>query len=489
MGRLRFLFLLQRIPKRHHLYSSPLCHQSFLIRSLTCSQESFKKQILTEKPYRFPLKPCFCYHRSIHSNVEQTQVLIDVDNQNPEISTCKITEDSEKICGILSKNPNSSIDTLLDNVSIEVSPALVLEVLKKLSNAGFLALSFFKWAEKQKGCMYSTESYNALIESLGKIRQFKMIWNLVSDMKRKGLLSKETFTLISRRYARARKVKEAVDTFEKMEMFGLKIESSDFNRLFDTLSKSRQVQSAQDMFDKMKKRRFEPDIKSYTILLEGWGQERNLLKLDEVYREMKGSVKRLSEALEFFSRSKAKGFAPEAPTYNAVVGAYCWLMRMDDAYRIVDEMRRYGIGPNARTYDIILHHLIKAQRTEEALSVFEKMSSEQGCEPTVSTYEIIVRMFCNAERVDKAIQIWDQMKAKGILPGMHMFCTIINSLCHENKLDMACKYFQEMLDVGIRPPATLFSNLKQALLDNGKKHIVVLLAQKIDKLRKTPFVS
>ena len=65
------------------------------------------------------------------------------------------------------------------------------------------------------------------------------------------------------------------------------------------------------------------------------------------------------------------------------------------------------------------------------------MNSEEGCEPTVSTYEIIVRMFCKMDKVDRAIKIWDQMKAKGILPGMHMFSIVISSLCHENKLDTA----------------------------------------------------
>ena len=87
-----------------------------------------------------------------------------------------------------------------------------------------------------------------------------------------------------------------------------------------------------------------------------------------------------------------------------------------------------------------------------------------------------------------AIRVWDQMKAKGVLPGMHMFSTLINSLCRENKLDDACKYFQEMLDKGIRPPAPMFSNLKQALIDDGRKDTALILAQKIDKLRKTPLV-
>ncbi|KAF5442326.1 hypothetical protein F2P56_034996 [Juglans regia] len=454
----------------------------------------------------------------------------------------RVPEEAESICRMLSKSSGSSIEASLGSITAQVSPLLVVEVLKKLSNAGALALSFFRWAEKQKGFKYSTESYNALIEALGKIKQFKLIWDLVSDMKRKGLLSKDTFALIARRYARARKAKEAIEGFQKMEKFGLKLEVSDYNRLIDTLSKSRHVQKAQELFDKTKKRKFVPDIKTYTILLEGWGQEQNLLSLNEVYREMReegfepdvvtygiiinahckarkydeaielfhemeaknckpsphifctlinglGSERRLNEALEFFEQSKACGFAPEAPTYNALVGAYGWSMRMYDVYRVVDEMRKSGVGPNSRTYDIILHHLIKARRNKEAYSVFQRMSSEPGCEPTVSTYEIIVRMFCNEERVDMAVRVWAQMKAKGVLPGMHMFSTLINGLCHENKLDDACKYFHEMLDMGIRPPAQMFGNLKQALLDGGKKDIVLILDQKIDKLRKTALVG
>ncbi|KAM7463472.1 hypothetical protein LguiA_031593 [Lonicera macranthoides] len=465
------------------------------------------------------------------------QAVIDSGDLNPQIAL-----DAEKICKILSTNRTSpDIESSLNSSAVVVNPTLVVEVLKKLSNAGVLALSFFRWAEKQTGFKYTSENYNALIEALGKIKQFSLIWNLVNDMKKKGVLTKDTFALISRRYARARKVKEAVDAFERLEKFGLKPELSDYNRLIDILSKSRHVEKAQQVFDKWRNRKFKPDIKSYTILLEGWGQVQNLLRLDEVYREMKdegfqpdvvsygiiinayckakkyddaierfnemeaknikptphvyctlisglGSEKRLTEALKFFELSKESGFAPEAPTYNALVGSYCWSMRMYDAYRIVEEMRKCGVGPNSRTYDIILHHLIKARRTKEAYSIFQRMSNEPDCKPVVSTYEIMVRMFCNEERMDMALRVWDQMKASGVLPGMHMFSTLINSLCHENKLDDACKYFHEMLGMGIRPPGQMFSNLKQALLDEGREDVVIVLTKKLEKIRKTPLV-
>lgn len=451
--------------------------------------------------------------------------------------------DAETICKILSTAPDSPVDVSLRNFPAEVSPELVVDVLNKLSNAGILALSFFRWAEKQKGFKHSTESFHALIEALGKIKQFKMIWNLVDEMKQQKLINGDTFALIARRYVRARIVNEALKTFERMERYGLKPQISDFNKLIDVLCKSKfHVEKAQELFDKMRQWDLEPNLKSYTILLEGWSQQQNLLKVNEVCREMKdegfepdvvtygiiinayckakkydeaigfyhemqlknvspsphiyctliiglGNGNRLDEALEFFEKSKASGFPPEVPTYNAVVGAYCWAMRIDDAYRTVGEMKELGIGPNSRTYDIILVHLIKGGRTKEAYSVFKRMSSEMGCEPSANTYAIMVRMFCNENQLDMAMVVWDEMKDKGILPGIHMFSTLIISLCRENKLDEACKYFQQMLDVGIRPTANMFSAFKSALMDAGMENTVKHFALKVDKLRNTPLIA
>lgn len=455
-------------------------------------------------------------------------------------------QQAEVICRLVSAAGDPrNVEEAMNSVTAtdSLSPAVVFEVLKRLNNAGIMALSFFRWAEKKRGFQRSSECYNCLIESLGKIKQFKMVWLLVDEMESEGLLCADTFALISRRLARARRVKEAVEAFEKMECkYGIKPELGDYNRLLDTLTKSGQVERAQMVFDRWKNMRFIPDIKSYTILLEGWGQDCNFLRLDEVIREMKddgfepdvvtygilinsyckgrkyddavklyhemgrlnikatphiyctlinglGSEKRLNEAVEFFKLCKGSGCEIEAPTYNALVGAYCKSSKINDAYSIIDEMRKFGVGPNTRTYDILLHHLIKLQRREEAYSVFQKMKGEKGCEPTLSTYEIMLRMFCNERRTEMALQVWGQMKAKGVIPRMHMFAALINRLCNDNKVDGASKYFQEMLDMGIRPPDRMFKDLKKFLIKEGKQEIVVYFDQRIEKLRKSPIVG
>ncbi|CAA0833010.1 Pentatricopeptide repeat-containing protein -mitochondrial [Striga hermonthica] len=448
------------------------------------------------------------------------------------------TKEAQTICKIILEAGNSrNLESALDsaNVTKFLCPKLVLEVLKKLNNAGIFALSFFRWAEKKRGFHQTPDCYNALVESLGKIKQFKTVWSLVDEMRSKGILEKDTFALVCRRYARAKRVKEAIDAFEKMESkYGLKPNLHDYNRLLDTLSKSTHVNRAQEVFDKWKNHRFRPNIKSYTILLEGWGRECNFLELDEVrrnmiddgfgpdvvsygilikshcrakkfdeavrlYQEMVekanikptphiyctlinafGPEKRLTEALKFFKLCKeSNDCVIEAPTYNSLIGAYCWSEKFDEAYKLINEMKKCGVGPNVRTYGIILHHLVKLRRTREAYGLFKRMC----CEPDSSTYEIMVRMFCNERRVDMAIGLLGEMKSRGLLPRMHMFAALIEGLCSGNRLDEAFGYFMEMLDMGIRPPDRLFKELKKCLVKEGKEDVVVVLAHRIGKLK------
>ncbi|KAG6520219.1 pentatricopeptide repeat-containing protein At1g71060, mitochondrial-like [Zingiber officinale] len=475
-----------------------------------------------------------------HNSLETKFVVEPVTDCETPNSCAKICEEAERICKILSNQPNLNINSSLDEAGISVSPTLVAEVLKRLSNAGMITHYFFSWAEKQKGFVYTSEIFHHLIEALGKIKQFRLIWNLVDIMMRRGLLKRETFTLIIRRYVRAKKLKEAVESFEKMSLFGLKAELSDYNSLIDTISKSKNVKKAQEICNEMKRtKRFIPDLKTHTILLEGWGLVRDLASLRVAYQKMLdegivpdvvtygiiinafcksgmcddaikifnemeannckpsphiycslinglGSEKRLDEALKYFELSKANGSPPELPTYNAVVGSYCWVLKFEDAFRMIVEMKKCGIGPNARTLEIVLQHLIKAEKIEEAYANFQSMENKFGCEPQLNTYSMMLNMFCTVERIDMAIKVWNQMNEKGIPPCMHMFSTMINGFCSMNRLDDVCRYFQEMLDRGIRPPGQLYSKVKDTLLDGGRRDLAIHFGLELDQLRNTP---
>ncbi|KAG9446211.1 hypothetical protein H6P81_012339 [Aristolochia fimbriata] len=480
---LRFLIdELERGSLRPHALRKNCSHKPEKLL-LTCKHRSNKTRNIFQVPgySPYPLRSELILPRFVHRLSVKQEYYNKIDN-NPILVDKTVLEDAERICRIVTNQPHSTLESSLNSSGITVSPALVKEVLRRLSNSGLLALAFFRWAEKQSSFKHNTEGFRALIEALGKIKQFKLVWNLVSSMTAK-----------------------------------------DFNKLVDTVSKSRHVRKAQEIFDDMKKSRFSSDLKSYTILLEGWGQEQNLLQFQEVYQEMRaegfepdvvtygilinayckarkvdeainifnemkvnnlkpsphiyctlinglGSDRRLTEALRYFELSKASGFIPETPTYNAVVEAYCWVKQFKDAFRVMDEMMACGINPNSRTYDIVIHHLLKAGKAKEAWSFFLTMG-KLGCDPGMNTYTMMVGMFCTERNIDMALKVWKHMYDKRVLPCLHMFSSLINGLCEVGRLDEAIGFFQEMMDKGIRPPTPLYGNLRKALLDAETHYI------------------
>ena len=84
---------------------------------------------------------------------------------------------------------------------------------------------------------HNIEAYDIIIGSLGRIRNFELIWVVVNDMKGKGILTQETFSLVIKWYARARMDKEAIQTFKNMGKFGLSPDLASFNNLLIALCK------------------------------------------------------------------------------------------------------------------------------------------------------------------------------------------------------------------------------------------------------------
>ncbi|KAF3629559.1 Pentatricopeptide repeat-containing protein, mitochondrial [Capsicum annuum] len=150
-----------------------------------------------------------------------------------------------------------------------------------------------------------------------------MVWILIDELKAKGLLSKEAFVLVSRRYACSRKVKEAIEAFESIS----------------------NVAKAQEFFDKWKGRRFKASVKAYTIFPEGWSVEKNLLRLNEVYREM-----------------ICDGIEPDVVSYGIMIHVYCKVKKYDEAIEMFREMERKKIKATPHVYCTLINGLGSEKR-------------------------------------------------------------------------------------------------------------------------------
>lgn len=450
-----------------------------------------------------------------------------------------ISDSTRKLCKVMLSCPTLALDTALNQTGIRVSPDLVENVLKRFENAGMVAYRFFEWAEKQRNYSHSIRAYHTMIESLAKIRQYQIMWDLVNAMKKKEMLNIETFCIIMRKYARAQKVEEAVYTFNVMEKYDVPPNLAAFNGLLSALCKSKNVRKAQEIFDRMKDR-FVPDSKTYSILIDGWGRAPNLPKAREVFREMVdmgcspdivtygimvdvlckagrvdeavevvkdmdadscrptsfifsvlvhtyGVEHRIEDAIETFLEMERIGIQADVVVYNALVGAFCKVNKFKNAFRVLNEMKCKGVTPNSRTYNILISSLINNQQSDEAYRVFRRMI--KSCEPDADTYTMMIKMFCERNETERALKIWSYMRKKRFVPSMHTFQVLINGLCEKGDATQACVLLEDMIQKGIRPSGVTFGKLRHLLIKEGREDVLKFLQEKMNLLVKEPLYN
>ncbi|OVA00706.1 Pentatricopeptide repeat [Macleaya cordata] len=413
----------------------------------------------------------------------------------------EILDPTRKICKIMMSCPKMGLEAALNESGIRISADLVEDILKRFENGGMQAYRFFEWAQKQRNYTHSVRAYNIMIGSLAKIRQYQIMWDLVNKMRGKGVLNVETFSIIMRKYARAKKVDEAIYTFNVMDKYGVPPNLAAFNSLLSTFCKSKNVRKAQEIFDSMKDR-FVPDSKTYSILLDGWGRDPNLPKAREIFSEMVekgcypdivtygimvdvlckagrvdeavgivrdmesrgcrptsfiytvlvhtyGIENRIGDAVKTFLEMETNGINADVVIYNALIGAFCKVNRLNNVSRVLDEMERKGVAPNSRTSNIILNSLISRGENDEAFRVFRRMI--KVCDPDVDTYTMMIKMFCGSDQLEMALKVWKYMSLKQFVPSMHTFSVLINGLCEKGEVTKACVFLEEMIEKGIRP--------------------------------------
>ncbi|XP_078170173.1 pentatricopeptide repeat-containing protein At1g77360, mitochondrial-like [Carex rostrata] len=442
---------------------------------------------------------------------------------------------TEKACEIMaSRAAGSGLEVLLDQSGLRVPSESAELVLKKFENAGMLAYRFFLWAQKQRNFSHSVNAYHTMIGSLAKIRQYRIMWDLVSVMQRERLLNVETFCIIMRRYARAQKVEETMYTFNVMDKFGVSPNLAAFNGLLGALCKSKNVRKAQEVFDEMS-HQFKPDAKTYSILLEGWGRAPDLTKMREVHRKMikegcepdivtygimvdslcktgktdeavnmlqemsvrqcqptsfiysaivhsYGVEQKIENAVNTFLSMERSGIKPDVVVYNALVSAFCRVNKYKNAFRAVEDMAEKGINPDLRTYNIILSSMIGRRQTEEAYRVFRTMIKRPEFEPDSDTYTMMIKMFFETDNTKRALKVWKYMQLKQFVPTMHTFAVLINGLCEKGEIDQACVLFEDMIEKGIRPPGSTFGKLRHLLLKEGREDVLKFLVGKMNDL-------
>lgn len=368
-------------------------------------------------------------HKASSSKVQDRQASTNT------VSHERTDSDVDEVSRILKANFVSPgvVVRALENCSVKVSNELVHKILKRFSNDWAPAFVFFSWIGAQIGFRHSSDSYDMMVDILGKFKQFDLMWGVVEEMiEVGGLVSLATMTKVMRRLAGAGRWTDAINTFRTFERFGVKKDTESLNVLLDTLCKERSVRRAGEAFLELRGE-IPPNATSFNVLVHGWCKARKLEEARKTMVEMRES-----------------GFSPCVITYTSLIEAYCLEKNFEMVYAILEEMHVQGCHPNIITYTIVMHSLGKAKKTQEALDIFEKAKGD-GCTPDTSFYNSLIYILCKAGRLRDANDVSEEMRNRGMNPDVTTYNTLISAYCHRSQEKNALELLLKMEENSCKP--------------------------------------
>ncbi|XP_010520205.1 PREDICTED: pentatricopeptide repeat-containing protein At1g73400, mitochondrial [Tarenaya hassleriana] len=445
----------------------------------------------------------------------------------------------EIVCETIMANLNAydDMEKALDDIRVELTTPLVLQILQRFHYEEKVAFRFFTWAGHQENYSHEPCAYNEMIDILSstkyKNKQFRIVIEMLDYMKRnkKTAVPADVLQEILRKYCE--KYLTHVQKFSAKKRIRVKTqpEINSFNVLLDALCKSGLVKDAEALFKRMK-RQIKPDANTYNVLFFGWCRVRDPKKGMALLEEMiqagckpdnftynaaidafckvgkvneavelfdfmitKGSTvsaptaktfavmiaalaryDRMEECFELIGRMISIGCLPDVSTYKEVIEGICMSGKTEEAYKFLHEMRNKGYPPDIVTYNCFLRVLCENKKSDDALKLYGTMI-EVGCIPSVQTYNMLISMFFEMDDPDRAFDTWHEMDKRNCRQDTETFCVMINGLFGCNRADEACFLLEEVVNRRLNLPYRMFDSFLTRLSAAGNLRAIHRLSE------------
>ncbi|KAG9150322.1 hypothetical protein Leryth_017625 [Lithospermum erythrorhizon] len=372
-------------------------------------------------------------------------------------------EEVDRVCKLIDElfALDRNMEAVLDGCGVVLTHDLVVDVLDRFKHARKVAFRFFCWSGDRPGFGHDSGTYNKMMEILGKTKQFETMVSVLEDMGERGLLTLETFQISIKAFAAAKERKKA------------------------WVWKAKLGKEAQTLFERLE-HRFTPNIRTYTVLLNGWCRVKNLLEAGKIWNMMID-----------------KGFKPDIVAHNTMLDGLLKCKKRSDAIKLFEVMRAKGPSPNVKSYTILIRDLCKQGEMDMAIGYFGEML-DSGGEPDAAIYTCLVTGYGNQNKMDKVYRLLVEMKEKGFSPDAQLYNALIKLMINHQMLDEivqvaarinsytvligglirlgrsveACKFLEEMLEKGMKAPQLDYNSFAADFSRAGKPDILDELAQR-----------
>ncbi|KAK7292729.1 hypothetical protein RJT34_15581 [Clitoria ternatea] len=193
------------------------------------------------------------------------------------------------------------------------------------------------------------------------------------------------------------------------------------------------------------------DVASCNALLTGLGRERDIQRMNKVLAEM-----------------EERKIQPSVVTFGILVNHLCKARRIDEALQVLDRLRSerrnngVSVEPDVVLFNTLIDGLCKVGKEEDGLRLLEEMKTVNKIRPTCVTYNCLIDGFCKAGNIDKAQELFCWMNKDGVQPSVVTLNTLVNGMCKHGRVHSAVDFLNEMKGKGVKGNAVTYTALISA---------------------------
>eukprot|EP00420_Gonyaulax_spinifera_P031130 CAMPEP_0197871124 /NCGR_PEP_ID=MMETSP1439-20131203/1632_1 /TAXON_ID=66791 /ORGANISM="Gonyaulax spinifera, Strain CCMP409" /LENGTH=796 /DNA_ID=CAMNT_0043490053 /DNA_START=148 /DNA_END=2536 /DNA_ORIENTATION=+ len=282
------------------------------------------------------------------------------------------------------------------------------------------------------GCMVE-----ALVANRRTEEAFELVYEAWGDDKRAHLVNTVTCSTLLK--GLAKNPEKVLEVYDEMRARGVECNTIAYNTILNVFAQSRAMHHVPRILEDMKNVTppVEPDVVTYSTLIKGFcasgGLDRALGLLTAMQKEGK--------------------YQADEMMYNSLLDGCAKEQRLQDALRLVGEMRETGVTPSNYTLSMLIKLLGRCRRIDQAFSMVESISSEFGFRPNIQVYTCLIQACFYNRQPGRAASLFTRILEEGVRADEKLFTVVVRGHLQMGQVDKAaswaCRAYEGRQPVGV----------------------------------------
>lgn len=311
---------------------------------------------------------------------------------------------------------------------LNLTPASYGSLIKAYGHARDVARMWELWKEMvQRGLQFTAVTLGCMLDALvrnGCVDQAQDLMHEVYDNQdTRFMVNTVMYSTILKGLNWEKQIDRIFTVYDEMVKRGIACNVISFNTMIDACARCGAMDRLPSLLEGMRASGVEPDLVTYSTLVKGYSMHGDVSRGFKVLDEMKANGKllpdeilcnslldgcarehRVDDALRLLQDMKASGVSPSNCTISILVKLLGRARRLDEAFQAVEELSsRHGFRPNIQVYTCLIQACLHNYKIDRALAVHETMAADANCKPDAKAYSVLVRGCLQLNAVDKAV--------------------------------------------------------------------------------------